>query len=90
MKRRTDQKVSCPIFSRSSPCSASTTFGIYISMGGFSKDAETEARHQENHRVTLIDLPRLLGLRFQHYAALTEADRQLLPLKPVYDLASRA
>lgn len=64
--------------------------GIFISTGGFTKEAESEARRQEKRRVTLIDLPRLLELWVQHYSSLTELDRQLLPLKPVYFLAPRS
>jgi restriction system protein len=61
--------------------------GIFISAGGFTSEAEREARSQQNRRVTLIDLSRLVELWVEHFAALNDEDRQRLPLKPVYYLS---
>lgn len=61
--------------------------GIYISAGGFTSEAEREARSQETRRLTLIDLDRLVDLWIDHFEGLEETDRQRLPLKPVYYLA---
>jgi restriction system protein len=61
--------------------------GIYISAGGFTSDALREARGQERRSLTLIDLDRLIALWIEHYDRLDDADRQRLPLKPVYFLA---
>ncbi len=61
--------------------------GIFVSLGGFTSDAESEARTQEKRKVTLIDLEKLFDLWVQHYNRVAESDRQLLPLKPVYYLA---
>lgn len=61
--------------------------GIYISAGGFTSDAEREARSQEKRRVTLIDLNRLVALWVEHFDSLGDEDRQRLPLKPVYYLS---
>ena len=61
--------------------------GIFVSLGGFTRDAEQEARTQERRRITLIDLDRLVGLWVEHYARLDEEARQLLPLRPVHFLA---
>jgi len=61
--------------------------GIYISTGGFTPDAEREVRSQENRRISLIGLERLFDLWVEHYDAVSEDGRQLLPLKPVYFLA---
>lgn len=61
--------------------------GIYISTGGFTKETEFEARRQEKRRVTLVDLARFIELWVAHYSQLSEPDRQLLPLKPVYFLS---
>jgi restriction system protein len=61
--------------------------GIYISTGGFTPDAEREARGQENRRISLIGLERLFDLWVEHYEGIPEEGRQLLPLKPVYFLA---
>jgi restriction system protein len=61
--------------------------GIFISAGGFTSDAEREARSQEKRRLTLIDLNRLVDLWTEHFLQLDDADRQRLPLKPIYFLA---
>lgn len=61
--------------------------GIFVSMGGFTNDAEMEARTQEKRKVTLIDLERLFDLWVQHYDKIAESEKRLLPLKPVYYLA---
>jgi restriction system protein len=60
--------------------------GIFISAGGFTSDAEREARSQEKRRLTLVDLDRLVGLWVEHAKHLDDADRQRLPLKPIYFL----
>ncbi|MGH9686295.1 MAG: restriction endonuclease [Candidatus Acidiferrales bacterium] len=61
--------------------------GIFVSTGGFTRDAESEARIQEKRKVTLIDLERLFELWVQHYDKIAESAKRLLPLKPVYYLA---
>src|SRR5207248_2411683 len=59
--------------------------GIFVCTGGFTPDAETEARH-EKRKITLISVERLVQLWIQHYERLSEPDKQLLPLRPVYFL----
>ncbi len=61
--------------------------GIFVSLGGFTSDAENEARTQEKRKITLVGLERLFDLWVQHYDKLPETEKQLLPLKPVYYLA---
>lgn len=61
--------------------------GIFVSLGGFSKDAEAEARAKETRKITLIDLDKLFDLWVQYYDKLTHEARQRLPLKPIYFLA---
>lgn len=61
--------------------------GIFVSLGGFTSDAESEARTQHNRRVTLLGLERLFDLWVEHYSKIDESDRKLLPLKPVHYLA---
>ena len=65
---------------------ASGDVGLFISTGGFTKDAEQEARNQENRRIMLVDLKRLFDLWVEHYAEIPEVNRRLLPLKSVYYL----
>lgn len=60
--------------------------GIFVASGGFTRDAEMEARTQENRRITLIDLERLVELWIEHYTAIPDAQRQLLPLRPIHYL----
>jgi restriction system protein len=61
--------------------------GIYVASGGFTSEAQREARNQETRRLTLIDLERLFDLWVERYGKVAEDDRSLLPLKPVYYLA---
>lgn len=61
--------------------------GIFVSTGGFTKDAEDEARTQQSRQVTLINLERLFELWIEHIENLDEESRDLFPLKPIYFLA---
>ena len=60
--------------------------GIYVSAGGFTSEAEREAR-SEQRQVTLIDLDRLVSLWIEFSDRLDDTDRQRLPLRPIYFLA---
>lgn len=64
--------------------------GLFISTGGFTSEAEREARNQEVRRISLIGAERLFDLWVEHYNEIPDDERQLLPLKPVYFLAPRA
>ena len=55
--------------------------------GGFTKDAETEARTQEKRRGTLIGLEKLFDLWDEHYDKLTDQARRRLPLRSIRFLA---
>lgn len=59
--------------------------GVYISLGGFTRDAEESAR-RASRRITLIDGDGFLDLWVEHYDRVDEDGRQLLPIKPVYFL----
>ncbi len=61
--------------------------GIFVSTGGFSPDARTAARGSHVH-VELIDLHRFIGLWQEFYQKLSDADKSLLPLRPIYFLAT--
>jgi restriction system protein len=63
--------------------------GLFVCTGGFTKDAESEARTQEKRRVTLIGLERLFDLWVEHYKALSEAAQARLPLRPIHFLAPK-
>jgi restriction system protein len=61
--------------------------GVFVTLGGFTSDAASEARNSEMRRITLIDQGDLLDLWVEHYDSIPADDRLLLPLKPVYYLA---
>jgi restriction system protein len=61
--------------------------GLFVSLGGFTKDAQDEARHQPTRKVTLIDMERFYDLWVEHYSKLPDEDRRRLPLQPIYFLA---
>ena len=61
--------------------------GLFVCTGGFTKDAETEARTQEKRRVTLIGLQKLFDLWDEHYDKLTDQARRRLPLRSIRFLA---
>jgi restriction system protein len=61
--------------------------GLFVCTGGFTKDAETEARTQEKRRVTLISLDKLFDLWVEHYDRLSDQARRRLPLRPIQFLS---
>lgn len=61
--------------------------GIFVSTGGFTSDAQVEARTKETRKLTLIDLEKLVDLWIEHYDKVSESDKRLRPLKPIHYLA---
>lgn len=61
--------------------------GLFVSTGGFTKDAAEEARTQEKRKVTLIDLKKLFDLWVENYGKLSDDARRRLPLRPIHFLA---
>jgi restriction system protein len=61
--------------------------GIFVTTGGFTKDAADLARHQEKRRITLIDRERLVDLWIEYQDKVALDKRDALPLKPIYFLA---
>jgi len=61
--------------------------GIFVTTGGFTKDAESLVRTQESRKVTLIDRQRLVDLWVEYNDKLEKDKRSLLPLKPIYFIA---
>jgi restriction system protein len=61
--------------------------GIFVSTGGFTKDAEDEARTQPTRKVTLLNLERLYELWVEHYEKLDQDAKDIFPLKPIYFLS---
>ncbi len=61
--------------------------GLFISTSGFTKDAQDEARTQQNRKITLIDLEKFFDLWVEYYPKLEDAARRKFPLQPIYFLA---
>ncbi len=57
--------------------------GIYVSTGGFSKDAKYEAE-RANIPTTLIDLDALVNLIIQYYDSFDSETKTLIPLSKIY------
>lgn len=57
--------------------------GIFFSTGGFTSEAKSTARGSHVH-VELIDLDRFIELWRQFYEKLSDEDKAILPLTPVY------
>jgi restriction system protein len=60
--------------------------GLFVSSGGFTRDARREAGNGAVH-IELVDLDRFLELWLQHYSKIPEAKRSRLRLEPVHFLA---
>ena len=56
--------------------------GLYVSIGGFTRDADKEARRGQRYLV-LIDAKRFFDLWVAHYEKIPEKRRRLLPIKLV-------
>lgn len=61
--------------------------GIFVTTGGFTKDAEELSRSQERRKITLLDSQKLVDLWIEYNDNLQKDKRNLLPLKPIYFLA---
>ena len=57
--------------------------GLYVSTGGFTKDAKYEA-DRGNIPVTLMDLDQLVDAVIEHYEAVDMEVKALLPLSKLY------
>ena len=62
--------------------------GIFVSTGGFSPDARVTARSSHVH-VELIDLTRFIGLWQEFYEKMSDEDKNLMSLRPIYFLATQ-
>lgn len=59
--------------------------GVFVSSGGFSPDAKATAKTSNVH-IELIDQDRFIDLWQNFYDKLTDQDKNLFPLKPIYFL----
>ena len=65
----------------------STDVGIFVTSGGFSTYAISEARSADKH-IELIHFERFVELWQQYYHKMTDEDKNMLPLHPIYFLGS--
>lgn len=59
--------------------------GLFVTSGRFSSESERYSRESHIH-IELIDFQRLVSLWQQHYAQLTDEEKNYLPLQPIYFL----
>lgn len=64
--------------------------GLFVNFGGFTRDAEDHARHQESRRVTLIDASGLFDMWVENYDSVSQRGRNLLPLRNIQFLDTSA
>jgi len=57
--------------------------GMFVSSGGFTTDAKAAARVSSTH-IELIDFERLMALWQEFYPKMTDEDKGLLPLVPIW------
>ena len=86
-RRTTDQKINVDDIRSFMAVLGDRDMGIYVTANRFTSDAHEEARMQETRRITLLDLEGLFDLWNRYYDKLSESEKQLLPLKPVFFLA---
>ncbi len=61
--------------------------GLFVTSGYFTSEAERSARESHRH-IRLIDVDTFISLWQEFYNALTDEDKNLLPLQPIYFLGS--
>jgi restriction system protein len=62
-----------------------TDVGIFVTSGGFSSQAVIEARSTDKH-IELIDFERFISLWQEYYTRLSDEEKNMLPLHPIYFL----
>lgn len=61
--------------------------GLFVTSGTFSNDAKRAARESQTH-VRLIDIDDLIQLWEEFYGNMSDEDKNILPLHPIYFLGS--
>lgn len=57
--------------------------GLYVSMGGFTREAMYEAK-RANHHLTLMDADEFASALIEHYDRMDMESRAILPLRKIY------
>lgn len=87
VKRTPESKVTAEVMRAFMSTLGDGDVGIFVASGGFTRDAEKEAREQEKRRLTLLDLEAMFDLWKEYYDNIPEEERSLLPLRFVPYLA---
>jgi restriction system protein len=61
--------------------------GLFVTSGYFTSEAERTARESHRH-IKLLDIDNLIALWQEFYYKLTDEDKNMLPLHPIYFLGS--
>jgi restriction system protein len=61
--------------------------GLFVTTGYFTSDAERSARESHRH-IKLLDIDSFIALWQEFYPKMTDEDKNLLPLQPIYFLGS--
>ena len=85
--RPNDSVASDEIQKLSGTLKRNTDVGIFVTSGQFSKPAMKEARDSREH-IELIDFDRFISLWVEYYEKMTDEQKNMLPLHPVYFLGS--
>jgi restriction system protein len=86
VKRKTTERVNTDALKSFIANLGDDDVGIYVTLMGFTKDAEDFARSQERRKITLVDRDKLVDLWIQFGTKLDERARQRFPLSPIYFL----
>jgi restriction system protein len=87
VKRTSDSKVNADTLRAFMSTLGENDVGLFVATGGFTRDAEKEAREQEKRRITLLDLQGLFDLWVEHYDSIPDAEQRILPLRFIPYLA---
>ena len=85
--RPNDSVASDEIQKLSGTLKRNTDVGIFVTSGKFSKPAIKEARDSREH-IELIDFDRFISLWAEYYSKLTDVQKNMLPLQPIFFLGS--
>ncbi len=88
VKHKPDTKISPDDIQRlSGTMKRSSDVGIFVTSGGFTPYAQNEARMADKH-IELIHFERFVELWQEYYPNMTDEDKNMLPLHPIYFLGS--
>ena len=86
VKYRQDTKANSQEVQQLKGTLAGNDIGVFISLAGFSSDAKIVSRSSNPH-IELIDLNRFIELWQEFYCKMTDEDKALMQITPVYFIA---